>query len=59
LDDLDFADDKALLSHSPQQMQDKSSKLLTVSAQVGVNIHRIKTKVSMLISNVQAWGGDN
>nr|KAG5693079.1 hypothetical protein BaRGS_010638 [Batillaria attramentaria] len=45
LDDLDFADDLALLAHSHQQMQDKTSTLATTSAQVGLDIHPQKTKV--------------
>ena len=51
LDDLDFADDLALLSHSQQQMQEKSSLLLNVSSQVGLNIHRGKTKVLKINTN--------
>jgi hypothetical protein len=45
LDDLDFADDLALLSNNHQQMQEKSSELLNTSASIGLNIHRGKTKV--------------
>ena len=45
LDDLDFADDLALLSHSHNQMQDKTTRLENISAQVGLNIHRGKTKI--------------
>ena len=45
LDDLDFADDLALLSHSQQQMQDKTTALADTSAKVGLNIHKGKTKV--------------
>ena len=45
LEDLDFADDLALLSHSHQQMQDKTTELAAVSLQVGLNIHKGKTKV--------------
>ena len=46
LDDLDFADDLALLSHSHQQMQDKTTELqATTSSQVGLKIHEGKTKV--------------
>ena len=45
LDDLDFADDLALLSSSHQQMQKKTSKLAVTSAQVGLNIHKGKTKI--------------
>lgn len=45
LDDLDFADDHALLSHSQQQMQEKTSVLAATSAQVGLIIHKEKTKI--------------
>ena len=45
LDDLDFADDLALLSHSHQQMQDKTSRLESTSSQVGLDIHPQKTQV--------------
>ena len=45
LEDLDFADDLALLSHSHQQMQDKTIELAAASLQVGLNIHKGKTKV--------------
>ncbi|KAL3866275.1 hypothetical protein ACJMK2_043583 [Sinanodonta woodiana] len=45
LEDLDFADDLALLSHSQQQMQEKTNILAATSAQVGLNIHKDKTKI--------------
>ena len=45
LEDLDFADDLALLSHSHRQMQDKTSRLATISSQVGLDIHPQKTQV--------------
>ena len=45
LDDLDFADDLALLSHSQQQMQDKTTEVAKYSACIGLNIHRGKSKV--------------
>ena len=45
LDDLDFADDLALLSHTHQQMQAKTNKIAAISSQVGLNINRKKTKV--------------
>ena len=45
LEDIDFADDLALLSHSHQQMQDKTSRLGTTSSQVGLDIHPKKTQV--------------
>ena len=44
LDDLDFADDLALLSHTHQQMQDKTTELQNTSTKVGLNIHRGKTQ---------------
>ncbi|VDP51106.1 unnamed protein product [Schistosoma mattheei] len=43
LDDLDFADDLALLSQTQQQMQDKTNSV-AASAAVGLNIHKGKNK---------------
>ena len=45
LDDLDFADDLALLSHSQAQMQDKTSLLESRSAEVGLKINKRKTEL--------------
>ena len=45
LDDLDVADDLALLSHSHEQMQEKTDLLNLVSAQTGLNINMNKTKI--------------
>ncbi|VDO87638.1 unnamed protein product [Schistosoma margrebowiei] len=45
LDDLDFADDLALLSHTHEQMQIKTVNVAAVCASVGLNIHKGKTKV--------------
>ena len=45
LDDLDFADDLALLSHTHRQMQEKTNSVKDSSAQIGLNINRGKTKV--------------
>ena len=45
LDDLDVADDLALLSHSHAQMQEKTDLLNLVSAQTGLNINMNKTKI--------------
>ena len=45
LNDLDFADDIALLSHNQQQMQEKTSDVAENSARLGLNIHRGKSKV--------------
>ncbi|VDP48524.1 unnamed protein product [Schistosoma margrebowiei] len=45
LDDLDFADDLALLPHTHEQMQTKTASVAAVSASVGLSIHEGKTKV--------------
>nr|KAG5697245.1 hypothetical protein BaRGS_028981 [Batillaria attramentaria] len=45
LDDLDFADDLALLSHSHSQMQDKTACLEATSAGTGLKINRRKTEL--------------
>ncbi|CAH8549680.1 unnamed protein product [Schistosoma guineensis] len=45
LDDLDFADDLALLSRTHEQMQMKTASVAAVSASVGLSIHKGKTKV--------------
>lgn len=47
LDDLNFAEDLALLSHSQQQMQDKTSDLDTTPSQQRLHIHRNKTKITI------------
>jgi hypothetical protein len=45
LDDLDFADDLALLSHTQAQMQEKITTAAETSAQIGLNINITKTKI--------------
>ncbi|VDP45494.1 unnamed protein product [Schistosoma margrebowiei] len=45
LDDLDFADDLALLSRTHEQMQMKTASVTAISASVGLSIHKGKTKV--------------
>nr|KAG5685953.1 hypothetical protein BaRGS_029448 [Batillaria attramentaria] len=45
LDDLDFADDLALLSHSHSQMQDKTTRLEATSAGTGLKINMKKTEL--------------
>ena len=45
MEDLDFADDLTLLSHSHKQMQEKTEQLNTVSIQLVLNINRSKTKI--------------
>ncbi|VDP33575.1 unnamed protein product [Schistosoma margrebowiei] len=45
IDDLNFADDLDILSHSHEQMQIKTASVAAVSASVGLNIDKAKTKV--------------
>ncbi|VDP78474.1 unnamed protein product [Schistosoma curassoni] len=45
LDDLDFSNDLALLSHTHEQMQIKTVSVAAVSASVGLRVHKRKTKV--------------
>ncbi|VDO98560.1 unnamed protein product [Schistosoma margrebowiei] len=45
LDDLDFADDLALLSQTQQQMQEKTNSVEAASAAIGLNIHKGKSKI--------------
>ncbi|VDO89009.1 unnamed protein product [Schistosoma margrebowiei] len=45
LDNLDFADDLTLLSHTHEQMQMKTASVAAVSASVGLSIHKGKMKV--------------
>ncbi|VDP22608.1 unnamed protein product [Schistosoma margrebowiei] len=45
LDDLDFANDLTLLSHTQQQMQKKTISVAAASAAVGLNIHKGKSKI--------------
>ena len=45
IDNLDFADDLALLSHTQQQMQDKTDTVSYNSTRIGFHIYPTKTKV--------------
>ena len=45
LDDLDFADDIAFISHTYEQMQAKTDYLDNISKQVGLKIHPLKSKI--------------
>jgi hypothetical protein len=45
LDDLDFADDIALISSTQQQMQEKTSLLAETSIKLGLRPNESKTKV--------------
>ena len=50
VDDIDFPDDLALLSHSHSQMRDKTTHLETVSAGTGLKINRKKTELMKITS---------
>ena len=54
LDHLDFADDLALLSHTKQQMQEKTNIKAEHSARLGLNVHRGKSKILKVYSTVQS-----
>ncbi|VDP23221.1 unnamed protein product [Schistosoma margrebowiei] len=45
LDDLDFADGLFLLSQTQHQMQERTTNLAAASAEVGLNIHKGKSKI--------------
>ncbi|VDO60651.1 unnamed protein product [Schistosoma curassoni] len=45
LNDLDFADDLALLSYTQQQLQEKTISVGSASAAVSLNIHRGKSRI--------------
>ena len=54
LEDLDFADDLALLSHTSDHMQEKTSRLNESAQQIGLRISRRKSEVMTLnINNPQ------
>ena len=48
LEDLDFADDLALVSHTHQHIQEKTSRLNTYAQQIGLKISLKKTEVMAL-----------
>ncbi|VDO85694.1 unnamed protein product [Schistosoma mattheei] len=45
LEDLEFSDDLTLLSHTQQQMQEKTTRVAVASAALGLNIHKGKSKI--------------
>ncbi|VDP32177.1 unnamed protein product [Schistosoma mattheei] len=45
MDDLDFANNLALLSHTQQQMRGKTTSVAAASAAIGLNIHKGKSKI--------------
>ena len=48
LEDLDFADDLALVSHTHQHMQEKTSHLGCFAQQVGLKINQRRSEVMAL-----------
>ena len=48
LEDLDFADDLALLSHTHQHIQDKTNRIQALGQQVGLRISTKKTETMTL-----------
>ncbi len=54
LEDLDFADDLALISHTNQHMQDKMDRLNQHSSQVGLRISQKKSEVMTMNTAIQA-----
>jgi len=53
LEDLDFADDLALLSHTHQHIQEKTTRLRTFSNQIGLRINTRKSEV-MILNNANS-----
>ena len=53
LEDLDYADDIVLLSHSSSDMQDKDERLNLFAQQVGLNINTQKTEVMTVSTAAQ------
>ena len=54
LEDLDFMDDLALLSHTHQHMQEKTHHLSKFGQQVGLQISKRKTEIMTLNVNAPA-----
>ena len=50
LEDLDFADDIALLSHNHQGMQAKVTQLAKISAKTSLRISKSKTKMMRVMT---------
>ena len=45
LDDLDFTDHLVFLSHTHEQMQMKTTSVAAVTASVGLNTHKRRSKI--------------
>ena len=53
LEDLDFADDIALLSHRHQDMQEKTDAMATTAGNLGLKVSTKKTKGMRMNARVQ------
>ena len=53
LDDLDYADDVALLSHTQSQMQRKTNELNSTANRLGLSVNAEKTKVLKVKSDAE------
>ena len=53
LDDLDYADDSALLSATGKQLQLKANELVRVSARVGLQVNTKKSKAMSVATTTQ------
>ena len=51
LEDLDYADDLALLSHTYQHIQEKTNSLHKYASQVGLNVNKKKSEVMTINAN--------
>ncbi|KAK7101726.1 hypothetical protein V1264_020063 [Littorina saxatilis] len=62
LDDLDFADDLALLSHTHKHIQEKTDRLCMFGGQIGLSVSQKKTETMLLNAErptpVKAYGAD-
>jgi len=54
IEDCDFADDIALLAHTQQDIQEKTSRVDHIARSVGLKIHPDKTKIIKLKNRSQA-----
>ncbi|VDO71827.1 unnamed protein product [Schistosoma margrebowiei] len=45
MDDVDFPDDLVLISHTQQQLQEKTTSVAAASTVLGLNIHKEKSNI--------------
>ena len=58
LDDLHFADDLALLSHTQRQMQEKTNTVRIISARLGLRVHKVLENNAAVSKTPKTLGGD-